>query len=167
MIVDVHTVLPTYLDAVPESDQDVDTTMVSGSAGSSRMTNSMDDFLEAMAPVDRAVTLGIAPPPKRQEGPDFYRRQTLGWPDSMTLNDAISEVARRAPNNKIVPFMALHPLNPNVNEEYDRAVGDLGCRGLKLHPPGQRFDPESDEAFRALRPPGTGRSAGLIPHGYR
>ena len=145
MIVDVHTNLPTHLDAVPESDEKIEYSQKSGSGGFSRQTNSMDDYLKAMATVDRAICFGIARPPS---DPDFMPQQGQGWPESMNLNDIAAEVARRAPNDKIVPFMALHPLDPNVNEEYDRAVGDLGCRGLKLHPPGQVFDPESDEAFR-------------------
>jgi predicted TIM-barrel fold metal-dependent hydrolase len=145
MIVDVHTNLPSHLDAVPESDQRVEYGQMSGSGGFSHVTNSMDDLLKAIAPVDRAICFGIARPPS---DPDFMPQQGQGWPESMNLNDIAAEVARRAPDGKIVPFMALHPLDPNVNEEYDRAVGDLGLKGLKIAAGGQRIDPESDEAFR-------------------
>ena len=145
MIVDVHTNLPSHQDAVPESDEDIDTSMVSGSGRFSRMTNSMDDFLKAIAPMDRAITFGIAPSPLE---PDFKATMRQGWPESMNLNDIAAEVARRGPDNKIIPFMALHPFQPDLDEEYDRAVGDLGCKGLKLAPGGQLFDPESEEAFR-------------------
>ena len=145
MIVDVHTNLPSHLDAVPESDERIEYGQKSGSGGYSRVTNSMDDYLKAIAPIDRAICFGIAPPPSE---PNFMPHQGLGWPDSMNVNDIAAEVARRAPDDKVVPFMALHPFDPDVNEEYDRAVGDLGCKGLKLAPGGQLFDPESEEAFR-------------------
>ena len=58
MIVDVHTHLPTHPDAVPDSEQRTDTTMRSGETA--RMTNSIDDYLQAMAPVDKAFLLPIA-----------------------------------------------------------------------------------------------------------
>ena len=141
MIVDVHTHLPTHPDTVPDSEQRTDTVMLSGETV--RLTNSVDDYLRAMAPVDKAFILPIAP---RPENAASDRRQIPGWPESMNINDVSVEVARRAPD-KIVPFMALHPFDPDVNEEYDRAVGDLGLKGLKLAPGGQRFDPESEEAF--------------------
>ena len=145
MIVDVHTNLPSHQDAVPESDIDIDTSMRSGSGGSAHMTNSMDDFLKAMAPVDKAITFGIHPSPLE---PHIESTRRQGWPNSMNLNDIAAEVACRAPGNKIIPFMALHPDQPDLDEEYDRAVGDLGCKGLKLAPGGQLFDPEGDAAFR-------------------
>ena len=145
MIVDVHTNLPSHLDAVPESDERIEYGQKSGSGGYSRVTNSMDDYLKAIAPIDKAICFGIAPPPSE---PNFMPHQGLGWPDSMNVNDIAAEVTRRAPDDKVVPFMALHPFDPDVNEEYDRGVGDLGCKGLKLAPGGQLFDPESEEAFR-------------------
>ena len=65
----------------------------------------------------------------------------------MNHNDVAAEIANAAPD-KIIPFMSLHPLDPNVNDEYDRAVGDLGCKGIKLGPNYQDFDPLEDAAFR-------------------
>ena len=140
MIVDVHTHLPTHPDAVPDSEQRTDTTMRSGETA--RMTNSIDDYLQAMAPVDKAFLLPIAPRPGQA---DRERLQIPGWPELMNINDVSVGVARRAPG-KIIPFMSLHPLDPDMDAEYDRAVGDLGCKGIKMYP--TQFDPESDEAFR-------------------
>ena len=140
MIVDVHTHLPTHPDTVPDSEQLTDTVMLSGETV--RLTNSVDDYLRAMAPVDKAFILPIAP---RPENAASDRRQIPGWPESININDVSVEVARRAPN-KVIPFMSLHPLDPDVDAEYDRAVGDLGCKGIKMYP--TQFDPESDEAFR-------------------
>ena len=142
MIVDVHTHLPTHPDTVPDSERQTDTVMLSGE--DVRLTNSIDDYLQAMAPVDKAFILPIAPGP---ENPESERRQIPGWPESMNVNDVSVEVARRAPD-KVIPFMSLHPLDPQVDAEYDRAVGDLGCKGIKMYP--TQFDPESDQAFRLL-----------------
>ena len=140
MIVDVHTHLPTHLDTVPDSEQRTDTTMRSGETA--RMTNSIDDYLQAMAPVDKAFLLPIALRPGQA---DQERLQIPGWPELMNINDVSVEVARRAPG-KVIPFMSLHPLDPDMDAEYDRAVGDLGCKGIKMYP--TQFDPESAEAFR-------------------
>ena len=140
MIVDVHTHLPTHPDTVPNSEQLTDTVMLSGETV--RLTNSIDDYLRAMAPVDKAFILPIAP---RPEDADSDRRQIPGWPESMNVNDVSAEVAHRAPD-KVISFMSLHPLDPQVDAEYDRAVGDLGCKGIKMYP--TQFDPESDQAFR-------------------
>jgi len=145
MIVDVHTNLPSHQDAVPDSDIDIDYGMRSGSGGSAPMTNSLDDYFKAMASVDKAITLGIQPSPLE---PNVKSTRRQGWPDSMNLNDISAEVARKAPGNKIIPFMALHPDQPGINDEYDRAVGDLGCKGLKLATGGQLFDPAGEAAFK-------------------
>ena len=144
MIVDVHTNLPSHRGPVPPSDVEIDRGMRSGSGTYCHMTNSMETFLKDMEPCDRAITFGIAPPPvsTRKES---TRRQ--GWPDHMNLNDIAAEVARLSPGNKIVPFMAIHPQQPGWNEEYDRAVGDLGCKGAKLAHSGQYLDPECEEAY--------------------
>ena len=139
MIVDVHTHLPTHADTVPDSEERTDTTMRSGETV--RMTNSIDDYLQAMAPVDKVFLLPIASRPGQA---DQERLQIPGWPESMNINDVSVEVARRAPD-KVIPFMSLHPLDPDMDAEYDRAVGDLGCRGIKMYP--TQFDPESSEAF--------------------
>jgi len=150
MIVDVHTNLPSHRNAVPEADMEVEYSQKSGTGESSRSTNSMADYLKAMDSVDRAITFAIAYGPDKRRGtePDRFEWRRQGWPERMNLNDIAVEVARSAPGNKIVPFMALHPFDPNMNDEYDRAVGDLGCKGLKLAPHGQHFDPGSEEAFR-------------------
>jgi len=140
MIVDVHTHLPSHADKVPDSDLRIDSGMRSGQPV--RMTNSIDDYLQAMAPVDKAFLLPVA---QRPENADSERRRIPGWPKSMNINDVAVAVARRMPE-KIIPFMSLHPLDPHVEAEYDRAVGDLGCKGIKMYP--TQFDPESQKAFR-------------------
>ena len=44
--------------------------------------------------------------------------------------------------------MSLHPEHPDIDQEYDRAVGELGCRGIKLALSYQAVDPMSAPAFR-------------------
>ncbi len=144
MIVDVHTNLPSHRGPVPPSEMEIDWGQRSGSGTSSPTTTSMETFLEDMEPCDRAITFGIAQSPLK---PEAFSTRRQGWPDHMNLNDIAAEVARLAPGNKIVPFMAIHPQDPDWNEEYDRAVGDLGCKGAKLAHSGQFLDPECEEAY--------------------
>jgi predicted TIM-barrel fold metal-dependent hydrolase len=70
-----------------------------------------------------------------------------GFPSTMNHNDIAAEVARKYPK-KAIGCMSLHPLDPKVDEEYDRCVGDLKLRGIKLGPNYQDFDPHGDAAFR-------------------
>ena len=142
MIVDVHTHLPSHEDTVPEDEMMTETTMRSGQTV--QLTNSIDDYRRDMAPVDRTFIFGIAPRPWR---PDERVLRTGGWDDGLNHNDIASITAKRCPD-LAVPFMSLHPLDPDLDDEYDRAVGDLGCKGIKLGPNYQDFDPTSPEAFR-------------------
>ena len=137
MIVDVHTHIPTHRDAVP--DEDGHTDAVVGAALS--LTGSLADFTAAMAPVDRAIVFGIACRPDVPEPPILDWR--AGWPEGLNQNDIAAEVARSAPD-RFVPFMSLHPEQPDVDDEYDRAVGDLGCRGMKFSLSYQVADPMSE-----------------------
>ena len=57
MIVDVHTHLPSHMETVPPDDMVIDTVMRSGE--SVQMTNSIDDYLRDMGPVDKAFIFGI------------------------------------------------------------------------------------------------------------
>jgi len=141
MIVDVHTHLPSHRDTVPPDEMQVETTMRSGETV--QLTNSIDDYLRDMGPVDKAFIFGIAPRPWR---PNERVLRTEGWEDGQNHNDVAAETAKHAPD-KIVPFMSLHPLDPDWKDEYDRCVGDLGCKGIKLGPNYQDFDPTGPEAF--------------------
>ena len=61
MIVDVHTHLPTHDGLVPDDEVVIESAMRPGS--NVRLTNSVDDYLDAMGPVDAAFVFGIAPRP--------------------------------------------------------------------------------------------------------
>lgn len=142
MIVDVHTHLPSHPESVPASDEIAMSVHRSGTPV--RFTQTVAEYLEAMKPVDKAFLFGIAP---RPWAGDERRKRIAGWPAHFNHNDVASETAKAAPD-KIIPFMSLHPLAVDVNEEYDRAVGDLGCKGIKMGANYQDFDPNGPEAYR-------------------
>jgi predicted TIM-barrel fold metal-dependent hydrolase len=107
-----------------------------------------EDYLRAMAYVDRAVVFGIAPPPP---GDAAVARNAV--PVSVTatsaqaVNDRTAALAHAYPA-KLIGFMSVHPRDPGLLEEIDRCVGDLRLRGIKLGPNYQSFDPLGDDAFR-------------------
>lgn len=141
MTVDVHTHLPSHEKTVPAHEMRTESTMRSGQTV--QLTNSVQDYLNAMLPVDKAFIFGIAPRPWKT-GTGVL--DLGGWPERMNHND-IAAVVARTNRKKIVPGMSLHPLDPKVNDEYDRCVGDLGCKVIKLGPNYQDFDPTGREAF--------------------
>ena len=141
MIVDVHTHVPTHDQEAPDSEVKVESTMRSGEEV--RLTNSVGDYLVDMSPVDKSIVFDIAPRPGERQGGILEK---YAWPDSMNQNDIASATARKAPD-RVIPFMSLHPQEHGWKDEYDRAVGDLGCKGIKLGPNYQNFDPLSDQAF--------------------
>lgn len=137
MIVDVHTHLPTHQDSVPAGEERWDTVMRPDRH--IRMTNSFQDYLEAMRPVDRAFVFGIYPRPGSA--------RLGGFPWGEDVNDLAARVAALAPN-KIIGFMSLHPDHPRVMEELERCAHDLKLRGIKLGPNYQNFDPLGRPARR-------------------
>ena len=145
MIVDVHTHLPTHMSEVPPDQIYTEETMRSGETV--RLTNSIDDYLSDIEILDKAFLFGIAPRPWADKNPEEIFGAGIGWDDSLNHNDVAHITAQKAPD-KIIPFMSLHPMDPNWKNEYDRCVGDLGCKGIKLGPNYQNFDPNGVEAFQ-------------------
>ncbi|MBI4304952.1 MAG: amidohydrolase family protein, partial [Chloroflexi bacterium] len=143
MIVDVHTHLPTHRTRIPSAERRVESVMRSGTPV--QLSNTIADYAEAMKPVDRTLIFGIAPRPWQPDRNMIERPR--GFPSGMNHNDIAAEVARKFPD-KVIGCMSLHPLDPKVNEEYDRCVGDLKLRGIKLGPNYQDFDSHGDAAFR-------------------
>ncbi len=142
MIVDVHTHLPTHRRAVPPADVVVNTTMRTG--GSNRNTNSIADYLAAMAPCDRTIAFGVAPVPWK---PASIVQPSKGFPAHMDHNDIAAELVK-ASRGKVIGFMSVHPLDPEVDARYDRAKDGLGLKGIKFVPGAQDFDPAGEAAFR-------------------
>jgi predicted TIM-barrel fold metal-dependent hydrolase len=110
-----------------------------------------DDYLAAMAYVDRAIVFNIAsaPPgdPHPHGGPAAPAVATAPARD---VNDQTAALVRAFPQ-KLIGFLSVHPRDPHALDEIDRAVHDLGLRGIKLGPNYQNFDPLGEDAFRLYR----------------
>ena len=139
MIVDVHTHTPRVSTAA---------TTTPGPAwrpDQSRPTSlTWDEQMAALEPVDRAITFNIAADPR-----DPSDDGGLIYPVPAVNDDTAAFV--RAYPEKLIGFLTVHPHDPKMLDEIDRATGDLGLRGIKLGPNYQNFDPRGDEAFRLFR----------------
>ncbi len=90
---------------------------------------SLEDHWQAAASVDRAIVLAVDAP-------------AAGF---VVPNEYVSAYVADHPD-KLIGFASVDPNRPDAVELLDRAVGELGLRGLKLGPIYQRFDPLGDEA---------------------
>ena len=104
-----------------------------------------EDYLRAMAFVDRAVVFGIAPPPPGDAIANAVPPDVTA-PTAREVNDHTAALVRARPE-QLIGFMSVHPRDPHVLEEVDRARNDLGLRGIKLGPNYQNFDPLGEDAF--------------------
>lgn len=142
MIIDVHTHAPRYRTAPTES-----TNRLAGLWRPDKTTQTSvtwDSYMEALAPVDRAIVFNIASDPREEVQEDTE----LIYPTPQ-VNDDTAAIVHAHPE-KLIGFMTVNPHDPNALEEMDRCVSDLGMRGLKLGPNYQHFDPLSPEAFRVF-----------------
>jgi predicted TIM-barrel fold metal-dependent hydrolase len=139
MIVDVHTHVPTHRDAVPESERQVNTTWRPPIVVEAAV--SWQDYMQAMAPVDRACVFGI-----RMMDIESGAAEGPGIRYEENVNDAVAELAGAFPD-KLIGFMSVHPAEPMVAKEIERCVHDLGLKGIKLGPNYQNFDSLGREAF--------------------
>jgi predicted TIM-barrel fold metal-dependent hydrolase len=110
-----------------------------------------DDYFAAMEYVDRAVVFNIAAAPEGHEHPVVGHLPTSQtWVTASRareVNDNTAAVVRARPQ-KLIGFMGVHPHDRDVLDEVDRAVNDLGLRGIKLGPNYQNFDPVGEQAYR-------------------
>src|SRR5438067_7318349 len=85
----------------------------------------------AMEPVDRYVIIGMQ------------------WANIGTFvpNDFIAEQVA-ASNGRAIGFASVNPTTPEAPAEFERAIRDLGLKGLKLSPAYQAFDPRIEQAWR-------------------
>ena len=104
------------------------------------------DYLRDMEYVDRAVVFNIAPPPA---GFQNVIPAAAGGAarTARDVNDATAAFVKSHPQ-KLIGFMSVHALDPQMLDEMDRCVADLGLRGIKLGPNYQNFDPVGEDAFR-------------------
>ncbi len=144
MITDVHTHIPSHQNKVPESELKFDESMKSGSQTRTQLTNSIDDYLKSMEKVEFSFIFGIARKPWDSNSDVLI---SPGWDDNLNHNDIASIVSKVSPK-KIIPFMSLHPLDNNIDYEYQRCLNELNIKGIKLGPNYQDFHPHSVEAMK-------------------
>ena len=70
--------------------------------------------------------------------------RTRGMP--IYSNEQIAELVAMAPD-RFVGFASVDPLAPDGPDRLERAVVDLGLRGLKLSPPSQEFYPDDERVY--------------------
>ncbi|HEV2067395.1 MAG TPA: amidohydrolase family protein [Thermomicrobiales bacterium] len=143
MIIDVHTHTPRYREAPSAENASLNAMWRPDQARSTAHT--WDDHIAALAPVDRAIVFNIASDP-RQGSPDDGN---LIYPGRRANDDTAAFV--RAHPEKFIGFLTVHPHDPAVLDEIERATGDLGLRGIKLGPNYQNFDPLGEGAFTVYR----------------
>ena len=128
MIVDCHTHVWKYPDHLSE-------TLLQESglmrADPVEVTVDVEDHFRAMEPVDRAIVLAT----------DF------GYSGLKVPNEYVAEYVRSHPE-KLIGFASVDPNEKDAPEKLDRAIRDLGLRGLKLGPIYQNFDPAGEAAMR-------------------
>src|SRR5690349_8351764 len=122
MIVDVHSHTPRFRDAasVPTSLR----AMASWRPDQpNRTAYTWDDYLAAMKPVDRAICFNIA-----AGRADVGHKDDGGLIDqACTINDETSTFVRAHPG-KLIGFLTVHPDDPHMLDEVERATSDLGLR---------------------------------------
>ena len=143
MIVDVHTHTPRHRIAPAAEHTTMNALWRPDQARSTAHT--WDDYLAAMAPVDRAIVFNIAADPRSEVPGDGQ----LIYPVPEVNDDTAAFV--RAHPETLSGFRTVHPHDPGALDEIERATGDLGLRGIKLGPNYQHFDPVGEEAFRIYR----------------
>ena len=70
--------------------------------------------------------------------------RTRGMPTY--TNEQIAELVAMAPE-RFVGFASVAPLDPEGPDRLERAVAELGLRGLKLSPPSQEFYPDDERVY--------------------
>jgi uncharacterized protein len=143
VIIDVHTHAPRRArEGVPSEGSDVDAIWRPDRHASTAHT--AEAHIEAMAPVDRAIVFNIAADPR-----DPVNNSNLQYPVPDVNDDTAAFVAEHS--EKFIGFLTVHPHDPKMLDEVERATQDLGMKGIKLGPNYQNFDPLGEEAFRLFQ----------------
>ena len=61
-------------------------------------------------------------------------------------NQYVHRLCERYPD-RLIGFASVNPRRPGAVEEFQRAIEDFSLKGLKLHPPLQRFFPNDESVF--------------------
>ena len=143
VIIDVHSHAPRRFRTVSdEGSGDVDTLYRPDRHAST--AHDAASHLDAMSVVDRAIVFNIAADPR-----DPINNSNLQYPANEVNDDTAAMVAEDP--DKFIGFLSVHPHDPGMLEEIERATGDLGLKGIKLGPNYQNVDPLGNEAFKLFR----------------
>lgn len=141
MVIDVHTHTPRFQHAVP--DHLTATVNTKWSPNASRpQVYTWAEYEAAMEPVDRAILFNIAQHPTANtcvDEPYVVR--------APAVNDETAAFVKSHPD-KYIGFLSVHPDDPAMLDEVERATGDLGLRGIKLGHNYQNADPLGENAMR-------------------
>lgn len=148
MIVDIHTHTPQFKDPVPADKVVMNNKWRPDRAA--KATVSWDDYFEGQKPAVKSVVFNIAWHPghghDRLAGgsstdTSWYENNGRG-----NYNDATATFVRAFPD-KLIGFMALHPFDADVMDEFERCRTELGMKGVKLGANYQVFDPLETRAL--------------------
>ena len=131
MIVDVHTHAPRQRTApatptadIPSSDRAAMRPDRPDPAGVT-----WDDYLAAMAVVDRAIVFNIASPPPGDPDPlSAHLTGSVFEAPARAVNDNTAALVRAYPD-KLIGFLSVHPRDPAMDDELDR--GDRRPRAAR------------------------------------
>jgi hypothetical protein len=138
MIIDVHTHTPSYRGPVPEDRKVLNDVWRPDRAVQSVV--SWDDFMTAQQMADTSIVFNIAWKP----GINPYADNT---DMDGNYNDTTAQFVQTHAD-KLIGFMALHPHDAHMEDEFERCRVDLGLRGIKLGANYQIFHPLETRALR-------------------
>jgi len=144
MIIDVHTHTPQYRSPVPPERIEIFDKWRPDRPV--QAIYSWEDYMAAMAPVDRAIVFPIAWVAGARTGGVTGTELGLDATEPLDPNEATAELVRAYPE-KLIGFMSLHPHDAGAPAALERCVRDLGLRGIKLGANYQNFDPLEDRAL--------------------
>ena len=142
MIIDIHTHTPRFPTEVPDELRSTKVNTKWSPSGARPLVYTWAEFEEAMAPVERAVVFNIAQKASGNERVD--EPYLVPVPN---VNDETAAFVRSNPE-KYIGFLSVHPDDPDMLDEAERARTELGLRGLKLGTNYQNVDPLGENAFK-------------------
>lgn len=141
-MIDVHTHTPRFEHKVPAGLA----TGVGGAlwnpSGARPTVYTWGEYEEALGQVERAIVFNIAQHPTANR--EVNEPYLIPAPDA---NDETTAFVRSNPS-KYIGFLSVHPDDPAMLDEAERARTDLGMRGVKLGTNYQNVDPLGENAFR-------------------
>jgi predicted TIM-barrel fold metal-dependent hydrolase len=142
MVIDVHTHTPRFETEVPDEYRNAAVNAKWNPAGARPLVYTWAEYEAALAPVARAIVFNIAQHPTGNTR--VNEPYVVKTPE---VNDETAAFVRSNPD-KYIGFFTVHPDDPGMLDEAERARTDLGLKGLKLGLNYQNVDPLGENAFR-------------------